>query len=227
MTDKQGLPFPWANEWPEIHHQGVRNAFARVPRRAFVDASYRRWADRDAPLPIGGGQTISQPFVVALMTQALDSGPGDRTLEVGTGSGFQTAILCELTHDGQHPHGELVYSIERHTDLAEHAVSNLSSLGYTPNVRTGDGAYGWPEAAPFQGIIITAASKCLPRNLWEQLDEGGRMVIPIGGRYSEQTLWLLSKVGGRMRKRVLGPVRFVPLVSPLLEDPDNCIDIDD
>ncbi len=226
MTRNRGPEFPWAANWPEIQNARVREAFARVQREAFIGSEYRKYADRDAPLPIGEGQTISQPFVVALMTQAADPLPGEKTLEIGTGSGFQTAILCELTKDESHDHGECVYSVERHASLAELAVSRLADMGYTPHVRTGDGAVGWPEAAPFRVILVTAAPHCLPSNLWDQLDEGGRLVIPIGGRFGEQTLWLFERASGKMRRRSLGGVRFVPLVSPLLDRPENCIEFD-
>jgi protein-L-isoaspartate(D-aspartate) O-methyltransferase len=227
MTDGQEHLFPWADDWPEIRNQRVRVAFANVPRESFVDSAYRRWAERDAPLPIGEGQTISQPFVVALMTQAVDPQPGDKVLEIGTGSGYQTAILCELVRGGHHGCDELVHSVERYASLAEQAVSRLKDLGYTPKLRIDDGAAGWPEAAPFRAIIVTAAAKCLPKNLWDQLDEGGRMAIPIGRRFGEQLLWLIEKSDGRMRRNALGPVRFVPLVSKLLDDPKNCIEFDD
>lgn len=226
MTDKASASFPWASDWPEIDNVRVRAAFARVPRTSFVDAGLRQFADRDAPLPIGEGQTISQPFVVALMTQAVDPQPGEKTLEIGTGSGFQTAILCELVRAESCERGECVYSIERHASLAELALTRLTEMGYAPHVRTGDGAEGWPEAAPFGAIIVTAAPRCLPATLWEQLDEGGRMVVPIGGRYGEQTLWLFEKVSGKMRRREMGGVRFVPLVSSLLKRPENCIEFD-
>lgn len=226
MTDKQEPDFPWTADWPEIENARVRVAFARVPRAPFVDVEYRKYADRDAPLPIGEGQTISQPFVVALMTQAVDPQPGEKTLEIGTGSGFQTAILCELVRSESCDSGECVYSVERHESLAERALTRLTDMGYAPQVRTGDGAAGWPEAAPFRVIIVTAAPNCLPASLWEQLDEGGRMVIPIGGRYGAQTLWLFEKKSGKMRRHTLGGVRFVPLVSPLLKSAENCIEFD-
>lgn len=226
MSNEEESQFPWAADWPEIENVRVRAAFARVPRTAFVDVDYRRYADRDAPLPIGEGQTISQPFVVALMTQAVNPQPGEKTLEIGTGSGFQTAILCELVRGADCEHGECVYSIERYESLQSRAVERLNEMGYTPRVRTGDGAAGWPEAAPFRVIIVTAAPRCLPASLWQQLDEGGRMVIPIGNRFGEQTLWLFEKASDRMRRRAMGGVRFVPLVSPLLHQAENCIEFD-
>lgn len=225
MSNRDEDTFPWSGVWPEIRSPRVRAAFAQVPRDQFVGTDYQRFADRDAPLPIGEGQTISQPFVVALMTQAVDPQPGETVLEVGTGSGFQTAILCELSNDELHESGELVYSVERFASLAARAAANLAALGYSPNLRTGDGAAGWPEAAPYRSVIVTAAAPCLPRPLWEQVDEGGRMVIPIGDMYGEQMLYLLAKVEGEIDQQALGPVRFVPLVSPLLEDADNCIEL--
>jgi protein-L-isoaspartate(D-aspartate) O-methyltransferase len=219
------VEFPWAQQWPEITDAAVRAAFAAVPRAAFVPESLRRYAKRDAPLPIGEEQTISQPFVVALMTQALALSPGSRVLEVGTGSGFQTAILCELTAGVERPQGSHVYSIERYGSLSATAEHALHRLGYAPHLRVGDGAAGWPEAAPFDAIIVTAAPTWLPRPLWEQLGEGGRMVIPIGPEADRQILWLLTKCDGRMSAESLGPVRFVPLISPLLNDPSQRVKI--
>lgn len=216
-------PFPWADEWPEIHDDRVRAAFGKLQREAFVEEAYRQWADRDAPLPIGEGQTISQPFVVALMTQALHLGAGQKVLEIGTGSGFQTAVLCELTAAEDHTPGETVYSIERYDSLSERAGEILFGLGYAPHLCVGDGAAGWRDASPFDAIIVTAAARCLPKPLWEQLKLAGRMVIPIGGEYSEQTLWRLQKAPDAIQGKSLGPVRFVPLVSRLLDDPEQCV----
>jgi protein-L-isoaspartate(D-aspartate) O-methyltransferase len=220
-------PFPWADEWPEITDPRVRAAFSRVPRARFVDPALRKWVERDAPLPIGEGQTISQPFVVAWMTEWLALSPGEKVLEIGTGSGFQTAILCEIVYDGVGRRGQTVYSIERHASLAEMAAFRLRSLGYEPHLRTGDGALGWPDAAPFDAIIVTAAPSHLPIPLWEQLVDGGRMVIPIGEQESEQTLWRLIKRGMTIYKQRIGPVRFVPMLSPILDDPTQRIDIND
>lgn len=223
MPQPGGPSFPWADEWPEIHDPRVREAFARVPRQVFVDEPLRRWAERDAPLPIGEGQTISQPFVVALMTQALGLRAGNRVLEIGTGSGFQTAILCELVAAPDRPMGDTVWSVERFATLASRAAELLRRLGYAPHLRVGDGAAGWPEAAPFDAIIVTAAARAVPRPLWEQLRAGGRMVIPVGATPEDQELWLLVRGEGRLLRRPLGPVRFVPLVSPILDDPLQCI----
>lgn len=225
MPQRRVPPFPWADEWPEIHDVRVRAAFARVPRSAFVDAPLRRWADRDAPLPIGEGQTISQPFVVALMTQALELRPGERVLEIGTGSGFQTAILCELTALAGRRQGETVWSVERFAVLAQRAAAVLHGLGYAPHLMVGDGAAGWPEGAPYDAITVTAAARALPRPLYEQLRLGGRMVIPIGGAPDSQELWLIVREEGRLLRRALGPVRFVPLISPILDDPAQCIEL--
>jgi len=217
--------FPWAKDWPEITDARVRQAFSHVPRAQFVPAPMQQWSDQDAPLPIGEGQTISQPFVVALMTQALALQPGDKTLEIGTGSGYQTAILCELTTGRGEPVGIHVYSVERFRSLAQHAAATLDRLGYHPQLSIGDGAGGWPAMAPFAAIIVTAAPAYLPRLLWDQLAEGGRMVIPIGAQPEEQILWLIRKTTGKLDMRGLGAVRFVPLISPLLDDPSMRINI--
>jgi protein-L-isoaspartate(D-aspartate) O-methyltransferase len=177
------------------------------------------WSTRDEPLPIGEGQTISQPFIVAWMTQALHLQPGERVLEIGTGSGFQTALLCELTQRPGEVAGQHVYTIERFDSLAHQALARLNELGYHPHAQIGDGALGWPAAAPFAAILVTAAPAYLPRPLWQQLAEAGRMVIPIGPTNDSQTLWLIRKVRGQPESRKLGDVRFVPLQSPILADP--------
>jgi protein-L-isoaspartate(D-aspartate) O-methyltransferase len=217
--------FPWAKKWPEITNARVREAFRAVPRANFVPEDVRHWAGRDAPLPIGEEQTISQPFVVALMSQALDPKPGERVLEIGTGSGFQTAILCELTAESSRPKGSTIYSVERFPSLARTSGKNLAASGYTPHLRMGDGVAGWPEAAPFDAIVVTAAPAWLPRPLWTQLADGGRMVIPVGPQADNQQLWLLRKTGDEMTAQALGSVRFVPLVSPLLADRRNRLTI--
>ena len=214
-----------ANDWRAIHEPRLLAAFAQVPREQFVPLAMRPYADQDEPLPIGEGQTISQPFVVALMTQLLRLQPGQRVLEIGTGSGFQTAILCELTAQPHHPRGEQVYSMERFPGLAQQAAGVLNRLGYYPHLRLGDGAAGWPAAAPFDAIILTAAPTCLPRPLWQQLGEGGRIVAPIGPVDEDQTLWLIEKREGHPRWQAQGPVRFVPLLSPLLAKPAMCIKV--
>lgn len=212
---------PWFGEWHEITDPAVRAAFARVDRARFVPPDLRDQADRDAPLPIGEGQTISQPFVIALMVQALELSPGSRVLEVGTGSGYQTAILCEMARQPQEESGESVFTVERYESLMHRAARALTEGGYHPHMRLGDGVAGWPGAAPFDGIVVSAASRFLPRPLVEQLAFGGRLVIPVGGQGDEQTLWLVIRDRSGLRGEQLGPVRFVPLISPLLDDPAN------
>lgn len=185
----------------------VQAALARVKRDAFVPSAAQDYAWDDRPLPIGQGQTISQPFIVALMSDLLALKGQERVLEIGTGSGYQTAVLAELAQS--------VYSIERIPALAENARTQLDALGYENiHLRTGNGAEGWPEAAPFDAILVAAAARRIPPVLEEQLAEGGRMVIPIGPPGGGQDLWLLQKKSdGRIkRERILG-VAFVPLVE--------------
>lgn len=213
------------NGWREITDPRVLAVMAQVPREQFVPPELRRWAGEDSPLPIGEAQTISQPFVVALMTQLLRLQPGDRVLEIGTGSGFQTAVLCELTARQAEPKGHHVYSIERFYRLAQRAATALHALGYHPHLRVGDGAAGWPTVGPFDAILLTAAPPCLPRPLWAQLAEGGRLVAPIGPIDEDQVLWLIEKRLGRPWVQQHGRVRFVPLLSPLLADPAMCITV--
>jgi protein-L-isoaspartate(D-aspartate) O-methyltransferase len=209
------------SHWPEVTDDRVRAAFATVPREAFIAPELRRFAREDAPLPIGQGQTISQPYVVALMVQALELGLGEKVLEIGTGSGYETAILCTLTAAPGRQLGDNIFAIERLASLAEHAGDALHALGYWPHLRVGDGAAGWPEEAPFAAIIVSAAASHVPRPLWEQLAEGGRMVLPYGSTAEDQELWLVHKRNGKMEIKTLGGVRFVPLVSPLLNEPSN------
>jgi protein-L-isoaspartate(D-aspartate) O-methyltransferase len=187
----------------------VARAMAAVPRSEFVPGDLRAQAADDAALPIGWGQTISQPSLVAWMTRALQLGPGSRVLEIGTGSGYQAAILAEIA-------GE-VFTIERVPELAAAARERLVRLGYTRiQFRVGDGALGWPEAAPFDGIVVTAAASALPPALMAQLGRGARLVAPVGAA-EEQVLVLLEKrPDGRLRRRELCSVRFVPLVTPTL-----------
>jgi protein-L-isoaspartate(D-aspartate) O-methyltransferase len=216
---------PWVEGWPEIYDDRVRAAFGRVTRERFVVAEMVPWATSDIALPIGEGQTISQPFVVALMTQALYLQPGTKVLEIGTGSGYQTAILCELTDVPGQPLGSTIWSVERHVSLAEEARSLLGKLGYFPQIYVGDGAAGWPVAGPYEAIIVTAGAPAVPLPLWDQLAEGGRLVIPVGALDESQELWRLSKERGRMVQERLGPVRFVPLLSPILQDPRQRIEL--
>ncbi len=197
----------WPPRWTEITDPDVLAAIERTPRHRFVPEHLQEQAYEDRPLPIGLGQTISQPFVVALMTQALALTPESKVLEIGTGSGYQTAILAELA-------GE-VYTVEVRPELQERAKRILDDLGYANiHYRVGDGWEGWPEEAPFEAIIVTAAAPEWPQALIRQLAEGGRMVIPVGERDWSQTLWLLTKLDGSLIKESLGPVRFVPLIKP-------------
>jgi len=178
-----------------------------VKRHELVPRSERRFAYENRPLPIGYGQTISQPYIVALMTELVEPAADDLVLEVGTGSGYQAAILAELV--------DHVYSIEIIEALADRARHDLERLGYE-NVTTklGDGYYGWQEHAPFDAIVVTAAASHVPPPLIEQLKPGGRMVIPVGGRFMTQTLLLLEKTQeGQVITRQFGAVRFVPLTG--------------
>lgn len=188
-----------------ISDRRVLEAMRKVPRHLFVPPGYASAAYRDHPLPIGHGQTISQPYIVALMTELLAVSPGDRVLEVGAGSGYQAAILATL--------GAVVYSIERIPEVAKSAEENLKRAGI-PNVHVivGDGTRGHPPAAPYQGIIVTAAAPAIPRPLVEQLAEGGRLVAPVGSR-DLQELVKLEKREGRVTKTSYGGVVFVPLVG--------------
>jgi len=184
----------------------VLGAMARVPRHAFVPAPQRRQAYEDGPLPIGHGQTISQPYVVAFMTAALNPKPTDRVLEIGTGSGYQAAVLAGLVAE--------VYSIEIVEPLALRAAEDLRRLGYANvKVRCGDGHLGWPEAAPFDAIIVTCAPEQVPQALVEQLKEGGRMILPVGSQWTGQDLVLLRKTPRGLEKKDVLPVRFVPMVG--------------
>jgi protein-L-isoaspartate(D-aspartate) O-methyltransferase len=185
----------------------VMAAMATVPREQFVLPAYRHLAYENKPLPIAADQTISQPLIVALMTHLLDPQPGDIILEVGTGSGYQAAVLADLV--------TRVYSVEVVEELATGAAEVLARLGYdNVSVRAGDGYAGWPEHAPFDGIIVTAAAPEIPPPLLQQLKPGGKLVIPVGEQHGSQEL-LLVEVGenGEVRERSMLPVRFVPLTG--------------
>ena len=188
----------------DIRDPKVLAAMKRVPRHLFVPESERRSAYVDGPLPIGQGQTISQPYIVAYMTQALDLQPGDRVLEIGTGSGYQAAVLAELVRE--------VYTIEIVPELARRAELTLLELRYTNvHVRAGDGYRGWPEKAPFDAIIVTAAPDHVPQPLVDQLAIGGKLVIPVGTW--EQEMVILTKTEkGVLERRTIG-VRFVPMTG--------------
>ena len=193
----------------QMERRGILNPevlriMGKVPRHEFVPLLYRWQSYDDHPLPIGKGQTISQPYIVALMTELLDPEPTDRILEIGTGSGYQAAILAELV--------DTVYTIEIIPALAKSAEETFKRLGYSNiQVKAGDGYLGWPEAAPFDGIIVTAAPPYLPQPLVEQLKTGGKLVIPVGDIYQE--LKVYTKTDEGLETKDIIPVRFVPMTG--------------
>ena len=188
-----------------IKDPAVLKAFMSVPRHLFVGDALTGQAYNDYPLPIGSDQTISQPYIVALMTQGLELTPDDRVLEIGTGSGYQSAILCEIASQ--------VYSIERIRELAEKTKRLLDDLNYTNiEIRIDDGTQGWVAESPFDAIIVTAASPDIPRPLKDQLKDGGRLVIPVGGRFSQELI-KITKEKTKMHRKNLGGCRFVKLIG--------------
>lgn len=188
----------------DIKDERVLAAMRAVPRHEFVPAELRAEAYADHPLPIGHGQTISQPFIVAFMTEQLRPQPTDRVLEVGTGSGYQAAVLAGLVRE--------VFTIEIVEPLAQRAAADLQRLGCTNvHVKAGDGHQGWPEHAPFDAVIVTCAPDRVPAPLVQQLKDGGRMVIPVGPDGGVQELYVLEKLGGEVRRKAVLPVRFVPM----------------
>jgi protein-L-isoaspartate(D-aspartate) O-methyltransferase len=198
-----------AIEWYGVRDQRTLDALRRVPRHEFVPEEFRDDAYGDHPLPIGYGQTISQPYIVAYMTEMLRLEPGRKVLEIGTGSGYQAAILAAM--------GCEVYTVEIFRALAESAEARLRRLGYAGvRVQHADGYFGWPEAAPFDAVIVTAAAGYIPPALIAQLQPGGRMVIPVGSVYGVQNLILVRKSAeGAVTSENLLPVRFVPMLSGL------------
>jgi protein-L-isoaspartate(D-aspartate) O-methyltransferase len=193
----------------QIAARGVRDektlaAMRSVPRHEFVPPAGRREAYGDHPIPIGHGQTISQPYIVAFMTEALSLHGGERVLEVGTGSGYQAAVVARIAAE--------VFSIEIVAPLAEESAERLRRLGFdNVHVRAGDGYLGWPEAAPFDAVIVTAAAPRIPEPLKEQLRDGGRLIVPVGEEWQE--LVLLTRHGERFEERRVLPVRFVPMTG--------------
>ena len=188
-----------------VHDERVLEAMRKVPRHLFLDEALRDQAYSDHPLPIAENQTISQPYIVALMTESLELKGTEKVLEIGTGSGYQSAILAELA--------DRVFSIERYPELAYRANSILQKLGYgNIIVRVGDGSLGWPDDAPFDGIIVTAGTPQIPQPLIDQLKMGGRLVVPVGDRLG-QDLMLVKRVAEGIKKTNLGGVRFVNLVG--------------
>ena len=189
-----------------IEDPQVIRAIAKVPRHRFVSSRFKPFAYGDYPLSIGEGQTISQPYIVAFMTEALELTKNDKVLEIGTGSGYQAAILAELAKE--------IYSIEIIPELGENAQEILKELGYENiQVKIGDGYKGWPEIAPFDAIIVTCAPEKIPGALIEQLKEGGRMIIPVGEEGSVQRLYKVIKEDGQIKTRAEMDVRFVPMVK--------------
>ena len=189
----------------DITNARVLAVMSKVPRHEFVPERLRPDVYRDHPLPIGHGQTISQPYIVAFMTERLDPKPTDRMLEIGTGSGYQAAVLAEMAAQ--------VYTIEIIEELAQRAAADLKQLGYTNvHVRAGDGYQGWAEAAPFDSIIVTCAPEQVPQPLIDQLKDGGRIIIPIGSAW-DQELVLLRKRGGKLEQQAVLPVKFVPMTG--------------
>jgi protein-L-isoaspartate(D-aspartate) O-methyltransferase len=181
----------------------ILRAMSTVPRHFFVPDHLKQQAYRDGPLPIGHGQTISQPYIVAYMTEILQINPQHKVLEIGTGSGYQAAVLAELT--------DQVYTMEIIPELAASADKRLKETGYANvTVRQGDGYHGWPDAAPFDAIMVTAAAEFIPPPLLQQLKESGRMIIPVGSPFYVQHLMLVEKKEGNITTHRLIPVRFVP-----------------
>ncbi len=193
-----------------VNDPNVLKAMQTVPRHAFVGKNYRYRAYYDSPLPIGYGQTISQPYIVAYMTEKLELEKDDKVLEIGTGSGYQAAVCAEICKE--------VYTIEIIEELANSAERRLKKLGYN-NVFTkaGDGYYGWPEEEPFDNIIVTSAAAFVPPPLMKQLKENGKMVIPVGSPYGNQRLVLVEKDKDKVKTRTLMPVRFVPMTGRVQE----------
>ena len=196
----------------DLKARGIRDGrvlkvMGEIPRHLFVDERYRSQAYADHPLPIEEGQTISQPYVVALMTETLKPGSSDRVLEIGTGSGYQAAVLAGIVRE--------VYSVEIRKALSDRAAARLRALGYkNVTIKYADGYFGWPEHAPFDAIIVTASANHIPPPLIKQLKEGGKLIIPLGSTVYYQTLTLVTKrKGGELSVEQLGPVAFVPMTG--------------
>lgn len=194
----------------DITDTKVLDAMAEVPRHLFVNNTLRHLAYDDHPLPIGDGQTISQPYIVALMTQLLELGEGEKVLEIGTGSGFQAAVLAHMT--------DQVFTVEIVENLAKKASKTLRELGYEHvRVKWGDGNAGWEENAPYDAIIITCATLKVPPALFSQLKEGGRLVLPLGNPRTFQTLTVVTKIDGKPKAKKVSGVRFVPMTKKIKE----------
>lgn len=187
-----------------IDDENILNAFFNVPREKFISEALRKYAYADNALPIDCDQTISQPFTIAYMTRALNVKPGDKVLEIGTGSGYQAAILCEL--------GANVYTVERIDKLYESARELLDSFNYQVHMKLDDGTHGWPEYAPYNQIIVTAGAPEVPHSLLEQLETGGRLVIPVGSRKS-QKLYVVIRTEDGIEYKIFDNFKFVPLIG--------------
>lgn len=188
-----------------IEDQRVLNAIGKIPRHKLVDTALHSRAYKDTALPIGMGQTISQPFTVAAQTELLSVEPGDKILEIGTGSGYQCMVLCEL--------GAEVYSVERHKELYHRAKESLQELGYKAMLKVGDGTLGWSTYAPYDGIVVTAGAPVVPDDLVQQLDIGGRLVIPVGND-EKQVMLRITRVGeNEYEREELADFKFVPLIG--------------
>jgi len=186
-----------------VRHIATLQAMRTVPRHEFVPVDMVAYAYEDRPLSIGSGQTISQPYIVAFMTSVINPEPGDKVLEIGTGSGYQAAVLADIVAD--------VYTIEIKPELAKRAKKKFDELNYKNiHTRVGDGYHGWPEESPFDAIVVTAAPDKIPEPLLDQLKEGGKLVIPVGPKYQVQSLQLVTRKDGKAKVRNLFPVRFVP-----------------
>jgi len=188
-----------------IKDQRVLQAIHAIPRHLFVDTAFENRAYEDSALPIGKGQTISQPYTVAAQTELLEVEKGDKILEIGTGSGYQAAVLCELGAD--------VYSVERHEKLYRSAKEILQELGYRPNLKLGDGTLGWSAYAPYDAIVVTAGAPVVPEDLKHQLKIGGRLVVPVGDQKS-QVMYRITRTGeDEFREERLNHFKFVPLIG--------------
>ncbi len=187
-----------------IKDMRVLDAMNKVPRHVFVQDAFRNRAYDDCALPIGYSQTISQPYTVAFMTESLNVKEGDKVLEIGTGSGYQAAVLAEM--------GTRVFTIERNYQLLDDARKRLDSLGYRVAAKAGDGTLGWSEFRPYQGILVTAGAPTIPQPLLDQLDEGGRLVIPVGG-LDEQKLFIVDRSGEEFITKEVHGFKFVPLIG--------------
>ena len=189
-----------------IKNEAVLQSMLAVPRHCFVPANLQKYTYLDGPLPIGEGQTISQPYIVALMAELLEPSPGDRVLEIGTGSGYAAAVLAQMV--------AMVYTIERHASLAAKAQEVFQALNYGNIItRVGDGTKGWPEEAPFDGILVSAGAPAVPKSLCNQLKPGGRLVIPAGERQCQELVLVRRGEDGGFSEEKMGEVVFVPLIG--------------